>query len=112
LNPADSPLQNRYSYTWANAVFEQLHKKYARATDFLLKYLEITPRQWASFLAKGDPMWVYLRDAVHFVEEHGSDRKWDSDTIRMCGNFWEYLRRKPNFRVKNHLDSLRKKLDH
>jgi len=61
LNPAPSP---RYAFSWAVSVVNQLHSKYARATEKVCAILEITCSDLAKYLAFDDPLWRYLRDTI------------------------------------------------
>lgn len=57
----------KYSYQWALDVVYGLTDKHTRATEIVCEFYDISPRILALFLAKGDPMWIYLRDRIKAI---------------------------------------------
>lgn len=62
MNPAS------YSFEWAKSIVTRVIEKYPRATEILCILLDLTPRQMATYLAKGDPLWPVLRSWIHLIE--------------------------------------------
>jgi hypothetical protein len=55
----------KYSFSWALDVVSKLNDKYPRATDDVKKFLGITDRNLAAFLAYNDEMFPKIRDLIH-----------------------------------------------
>lgn len=61
----------KYSYTWANRVIKQLREKYARALTLSEELLDIDDQVLAKYLARGDQVYVDVRNLTHFLDNHG-----------------------------------------
>lgn len=58
----------KYSLNWAKSVVEALERKHARATDYVCKLFDLTPKQLAIYLAFGDPLFNSLREIIKIYD--------------------------------------------
>jgi hypothetical protein len=100
LNPA------RYSYSWAASVVERLKEKYARATDHVETILDITDRDLANFLARGDPVFPQLREFIHIMDNWDRTSQRPDHYLTDVNQISSYIRRKGWERLANRLDEI------
>jgi hypothetical protein len=103
LNPAS------YPYSWALERAQDLYRAHPRATETVLELLDISLKQLALFLAKRDPVWVDIRDAIHLAENWIRNRGCTTQTFRVEGIFALELRRKGKERLADRLDAVQKR---
>ena len=97
-----------YSYGWALGRAEELYRAHPRATELVLELLEISLKQAAVFLAKRDPAWVELREAIHIVENWSRKPGFSPSVLTATDVFYDVLRRRNRLRLVGRLDSLGK----
>jgi len=65
--PSQPAISKKYSLTWARQVVEQLRASRTRATDHVLQLYGITIENLALYLARGDPVYNYLKKRIKYV---------------------------------------------
>lgn len=101
----------KYSFSWAESVVNKLRKAYPRATEDVMRILDITARNMAAFLAVGDPVFVDIRNLVHFLDNAGnplSEHYTDDKLIVVIKMNW---RSKSGIRIQERLDKQLKLFD-
>lgn len=64
---SEPAIPKKYSLTWAGQVVEQLREAHPRATDYVMKLYGITTTDLARFLARGDPVYTYLKKRIKYI---------------------------------------------
>lgn len=80
LNPAP---RFKYSLGWAASVIDELVAKYPRASDMICRVYGITRYDLVKYLAKPDPMYVYLRERIKYLAlcEERTGKPMDYSTV-------------------------------
>jgi hypothetical protein len=100
----------KYSYSWALGVVNRLRDKYPRATEDVKRILKVSDRNLAAFLATGDPVFVDLRNLIHFCDNAArplSNYYTDVELLQRISMFW---RSKSGERVKKRVDACLKEI--
>lgn len=102
MNPAPT---KKYSYSWAMHVVLQLRDKYARALTDVEELLAIEDRDFAKYLALGDPVFPQLRQAVHIVNNWQNSANWAGWTRVNKLMFTMQMKKMGYVRIAERLDS-------
>lgn len=62
--PSNPAPHYRYALGWAAGVVDQVVAKYPRATDLVCTVYGISRFDLVKYVAKPDPLWVYLRERI------------------------------------------------
>ena len=95
-----------YSYRWANEVATTLGNSYPRATDIFCDILDISIKDLANFLARGDPIFPICRNLIHFIDRIGSGSAWKHDLDFYRANIAVFCRQKQIKRILDRLDKV------
>lgn len=102
LKPASGT--NCYSITWARSIVDQLAAAHARATEAVLEFYDISLKDLALYLAKGDPVFTYLKKRIKYISRQMENQKADATTIQLLSDERHYV-------ALNAPESARQRLD-
>lgn len=100
----------KYALKWAATVVDEVMCRYPRATDLVTQVCQFTPYDLAKFIAKPDPMWIYLRKAIQ-VTHRNMEKHPRANHLTNVKRFLEdILERKPVIRGEGGFTELQNRL--
>jgi len=101
----------KYALSWAATVVDEVQVRYPRATEIVSKVCNITPYDLAKFIAKPDPLWIYLRKAIQIGHRNMQHAPGTDHYTNVKRTIEDLLRRKPVLRGAEGFTELQFRLD-
>lgn len=103
LKPA--PGDRKYSITWARSVVDKLWESYPRATEAVLEYYDISLENLAAALAKGDPVFDYMKKRIKYIARQEENQRASAKVVQMLSDELHYVMLNSTGKTQERLDS-------
>ena len=101
----------KYALRWAATVVDEVQAKYPRATELVGQVCQITLYDLAKFIAKPDPLWIYLRKAIQIADRNMRHNPRADHYTHVKRSTEDLLRRKPVLRGAEGFTELQIRID-
>lgn len=102
--PSEPAIPKKYSLTWARQVVEQLRDAHTRATDCVLEIYGISLENLASYLARGDSVFNYLKARIKYLDKMSKCQDLDPFAILLLSDERKFISRHADESAQERLD--------